>query len=136
MTLCGLLLGTEPSELVQKMKDRAVTAVDIVVGFSFYEFDSPRYNVRVGEIMRVNGKPAFFSDRIQYRDWAYDGERFVSVYRKTFHYPVAGKVAFETAELLHKNGIAITVGGKLIDIAEKECKEYIGRAVRCCLSSL
>ena len=136
MTLCGLLFGTEPHELVPFMKDCGVTTVDMVIGISFYEFDSPRYSVRVDEIMRVNGKPAFFSDRILYRDRVYDGERFVSAYRKSFHYPVAGRIAFETAEILHKNGIAATIGGKPISAAEKEYKEYIGRAVGCNLSGL
>jgi len=34
MTLCGLLFGTEPHELAQLLKDRAVTTVDIVMGLS------------------------------------------------------------------------------------------------------
>ena len=137
MTLCGLLFGTEPSELVPEMKDRGVTTVDIVIGFSTYsEFDVPRYSVRVDEICRVKGKPAFFSDRLLYNDRRYDGERFVLAYRKTFHYPVAGSISFETAEILQKNGITATVDGKALDAAKKEFKEYIARAVRCNLSGL
>jgi len=62
MTLCGLLLGIKPHELVQKIKDRGVTNVDIVIGLPIYdEFDVPRYSVRVEEVHRINGKTAFFS---------------------------------------------------------------------------
>ena len=136
MTLCGLLFGIEIKDVAARMKEREVTKVDVVVSLSVYEFDSARYSVRVDEISRIKGKPAFFSDRILYRDYAYDGERFVSAYRTSFHYPVAGRIAFETAELLQKNGIAVTVDSKNIDAVKKESEEYIKRAIECNLSGL
>lgn len=136
MTLCGLLFGIELPDLVQKMKDRNVENVDIVVDLSVYEFDSPRYSVRVDEISRVNGKPALFSDRIIYQDYAYDGERFFSTDRTSFHYPVAGRIAFETAELLQQNGIVVTIGGKVVDAAKNKFKDEIDRAIACNLSGL
>lgn len=136
MTLCGLLIGTEPHELLRKMKVRSVTNVDLVIDQSFYDFDTPRYSVRVNEICRAKGKPAFFSDRIVYRDSIYKGQRFVSAYRKSFHYPVAGDIAFETALLLQRNEIIVTVNSKSIDAAIMEYRENIKRAIAANLSGL
>ncbi len=115
MTICGLLFGLKPNELVEQLTERGVTGVNIEVYYSANGLSGPLFSVKVEEVKRENGKLAYFSDRVISLGFKYDGFKFYSADCRTFHHPKARNLAIDVARLLDQKGIGVTVEGASVD---------------------
>lgn len=128
MTLCGLLLGIEVKDAVPRMKERDVTAIDVIISppLSYHRDIGQEYEIRLYEKNRTKGKPTLFPDRIGAQYWTYsffrDGD--YKKWSKSFDHPTSINYAFRVALLLERAGIDVTVNSKPVSIARSEYEEY------------